>query len=110
MKIESRPPLPSDIPLLTSINLLFVRIPLPQQHFLYLPVQKLLSLRIPRIQTVVIDQQGLVLQPLRPALGADLPLNALPQVGTKRSSHQLRLVRPAPSTVYGFHGGFGPPV
>ena len=58
----------------------------------------------------MVDQKSLMLQPVGPAIGTDLLLDALSQVGAKRRPRQLGLVRPTTSTVDGFHGGFGPPI
>ncbi len=55
-----------------------------QKHGFYLLVEELSCLRIPGIQTVMVDEDGLMLEPIRPTILADLLVYPLPGLVSKR--------------------------
>jgi len=69
---------PLDFALLGGVDLL--RFTIAEQDLLYLAVQVGASLRIPGIETKVVDEQRLMDQPFLPAVLADVTHDPLPEV------------------------------
>ena len=90
--------------LLGGIHLLAVAS--AQQHRLDLTVEELSRLRIAGVQSVVVDQKRLVLEPVGPALGTNRLQDTFPYVASKRGLGQLRFVCSAALALDGLHAGF----
>src|SRR5688500_10431993 len=77
---------PLDGALLAGVHL--VRVAGAEQELVGLLVQELLGLGVAHVQAVVVDEHGLLLEPLLPADVADAVLDALAQVVVERRVRQ----------------------
>ena len=94
-----------DISLLGRVHLL-ARLTL-QKNGLDLGVEELPGLRIPRVQAVVVDQNGLVLEPVTPTCLADLLMHSLPYGVPEGGLFHLGCVFSATAAANGIHGDLG---
>jgi hypothetical protein len=81
---EAPSTLPADGAFLGRVHLVCVAT--AQKDGLDLLIEKGLGSWISRVKAIVVDQEGLVLKPLRPASLADLPLDAFPEGVLERRS------------------------
>src|SRR6185312_11530515 len=80
------PPLPVDRPLLARIHGFLI--PRLEQERLHVPREELARLRIHEIESVMVDEHGLLLQPQPPAVDTDLGQRPRPDRSRKRSPIQ----------------------
>ncbi len=95
-------PLPLDAPLSARIHLLSLTA--AEEHLLDLLVQELARFLVSGIQPVVVDQQGLMLQPLLPAGRTDALQDSLAEVVLERWATQWSRVFAAPMASDSVHG------
>jgi hypothetical protein len=93
---------PLDVALLRGVHLL--RLAVAQQHLLDLLVQEGARLRVARIEPVVVDEQRLVLEPVLPAVGADLAEDPIAHLVPEGRPGHARRVGSAPAAMDRFVG------
>lgn len=74
-----------------------------QENHLDLLVEEFLCLRIPRVQAVVVDEEGLVLEPLGPAALTDFTVNPFSEIVPKGRLRQPGGVFFATNALNRFH-------
>jgi len=94
-----------DVPLLGGIHSLAT---LPfQQHGFDLVIQKLPCFGVPGIQPIVVDEEGLVFEPIAPTCLADLLVHAFSDGVTERGFFESGPVLLTTTAANGVHGNLG---
>ena len=99
---RARPGSVLNVPLLGGVHL-FSALPL-QKDRLYLFEKKLLGPLVSRIQPMVVDEEGLVFQPVLPAPGTDPCMDLLPDFVSEGSLLHFRGVFLATNAANRIHG------